>query len=183
MFMKKLAGLFFAGIMAVTVLSGCNAESGVQTESITTTPAETEKSAEINGETSAEAESTDDGIIFIGENKIEDLGGYADKNYTVDIDAATENIIKSEIIPDGSELMCSGTTLFRDETYYIIKKVFDNGSSAVTEETFWVNAESGDVYVYLDPTLPVSDNLIKFKNAVAEDDGRSRLIKIFDGNL
>lgn len=101
--MKRFLILFFIGIMAAAVLSGCNAEeSGVPTDSKATeasaeTAADVPESVE---EAFAETANASDDIFFIGENKIENFGDYADKNYAVEVDTAFENIIKSEIVPN-----------------------------------------------------------------------------------
>lgn len=119
------------------------------------------------------------GVIFLGENKVENLGGYADKNYKVTVEAAFENVLKTAIVPEVSKLVCTGTVLFKNEEYYVVKKVSESGDKVLTEVVFWVNAESGEVYVYLDPSLPVSECLSEFKNQIEADDFRSRLILVY----
>lgn len=121
----------------------------------------------------------DGGVIFIGENKAENIDGYANKNYTFDVDTAFENVLKTGIIPDNSKLLCSGAVQLKNETYYVIKRVFDNGEAMVTEDVFWVNAESGAVYVYLDPSLPVSEYLVEYKAQIEADDFRSRIVRVY----
>ena len=105
----------------------------------------------------------------------------AEPDYAVDFDTAVSNIIAAGIKADGSEFVLSGTEDSDGETYYIIVKGYDNGETVVTEEIFRVNTQNGSVYVYFDPTLPMSDYLAQFKSENDENDLQSRYIQIYGG--
>lgn len=120
---------------------------------------------------------TDADIIFF-DNQVNIEGGYADKNYAVDFDMAIANIINTGIVSYDTKFLCLGTSILNDKIYYVIDTSYDNGDSVIAEEKFWVNTESGVVYVYFDPTLPVSEHFAWYKKQIDEDDFRSRLIKV-----
>lgn len=133
--------------------------------------------AAADAETYSSTESTYENIIFIGD-KVNISGGYSGKNYAVSFEAAAENIAKTDAVSEETGFLCFGTAVLEDNIYYVIGTGSDNGSSFVTENTFWVNTESGEVYAYLDPMLPAGEYLAEFKNQIEDDDLRSRLIKI-----
>lgn len=120
---------------------------------------------------------TDADIIFF-DNQVNIEGEYADKNYTISFDMAITNIINTNIMPYDTKFLCLGISALDDKTYYVIATTYDNGNSVITKDKFWINTESGVVYVYFDPSLPVSENLAQYKNQIEKDDFRSRLIKI-----
>lgn len=105
----------------------------------------------------------------------------ADTGYTVDFDTAVSNIIAAGVEAKNSEFVLSGTEDSDGETYYRIVKGFDNGEAVVTEDVFRVNTENGSVYIYFDPTLPMSDYAAQFKSENDKDDPQSRYIQIYDG--
>lgn len=105
----------------------------------------------------------------------------AEPDYAVDFDTAVSNIIAAGVEADSSEFVLSGTEDSDGETYYIIVKGYDNGETVVTKEIFRVNTENGSVYVYFDPTLPMSDYLAQFKSEDDENDPQSRYIQIYGG--
>lgn len=105
----------------------------------------------------------------------------AEPEYAVDFDTAVSNIIAAGVEADNSEFVLSGTENSDGETYYKIVKGYDNGETVSAEEIFRVNTENGSVYVYFDPTLPMSDYLAQFKSEDDENDPQSRYIKIYGG--
>lgn len=106
----------------------------------------------------------------------------AEPEYAVDFDTAVSNIIAAGVEADNSEFVLLGITEDPDgETYYNIIKDYDIGEAVVTEEIFRVNTENGSVYVYFDPTLPMSDYLVQFKSESDENDPQSRYIQIYGG--
>ena len=105
----------------------------------------------------------------------------AEPDYAVDFDTAVSNIIAAGVEADSSEFVLSGTEDSDGETYYIIVKGYDNGETVSAEEIFRVNTENGSVYVYFDPTLPMSGYLAQFKSETDENDPQSRYIQIYGG--
>ena len=128
-------------------------------------------------ETYSSTENTDENIIFIGD-KVNIYGGYSEETYAVSFEAAAANITETDAVSPDTNFLCYGTAVLKDDIYYVIGAGCNNGSSFVSENTFWVNTESGEVYAYLDPMLPAGGYLAEFKDQIENDDLRSRLIKI-----
>ncbi|MBD5138886.1 MAG: hypothetical protein HDT24_06240 [Ruminococcus sp.] len=106
----------------------------------------------------------------------------AEPEYALDFDTAVSNIIAAGVEADSSEFVLLGITEDSDgEAYYNIIKGYDIGEAVSTEEIFRVNTENGSVYVYFDPTLPMSDYLAQFKSENDENDPQSRYIQIYGG--
>lgn len=105
----------------------------------------------------------------------------AEPEYAVDFDTAVSNIIAAGVEAKNSEFVLSGTEDSDGETYYRIIKGFDNGEAVAAEDVFRVNTENGSAYIYLDPTLPMSDYAAQFKSENDKDDPQSRYIQIYDG--
>ncbi|MBQ8781453.1 MAG: hypothetical protein IJZ72_07260 [Oscillospiraceae bacterium] len=114
--------------------------------------------------------------IIVGEYEISSTA--AGEKYDVSTEAACDKIMDTGICPSSCKFLCSGIARTSNEDYYVIDSISEKGDIVTKECTFWVQCDSGEVYVYFDPTLHYSDFYDRFRFSADENDGRSRLIKI-----
>lgn len=105
----------------------------------------------------------------------------SDENeFTINSEKAMSDLIDALVISEkwreDFKLICPGMAALNKEAYYQITLNSENDFSYSNIATFWVNANSGAIYLKYDPTLDAGRYFSEFSGDIPEDDGRTRLV-------
>lgn len=116
--------------------------------------------------------------IFI--DNAEYLNNYNENEFRINSEMAMADLIdlliEAEKWQDNYKLICSGMVTLECESYYQITLSTENSFSYSDVGTFWINADSGMIYLRYDPTLDTNGYFSEFAINISEDDYRTRLI-------
>lgn len=117
-------------------------------------------------------------VLFI--DNAEYLNSYNENEFIINSESAMSDLIdllvESEKWQENFKLICTGMVTLEYESYYQITLSTENSISYSDVGTFWVNADSGMIYLKYDPTLDANGYFYEFAINIAEDDYRTRLI-------
>ena len=153
-----------AVILASVMLIGCVQAKDTETVSVS------ETSLSESGNKADESN-----ILFL--DNIEQVTETGD--HTISYEEASDRIMLTKAYPEGKELLLKSTVQASGRTFYVISAVYDNGDTVSAERTFWADVQTGDIYLYYDPTTMPYEQYSEYIGEISEDDGRSRLIAIY----
>lgn len=152
-----------AVILASVMLIGCVQAKDTETVSVS------ETSLSESGNKADESN-----ILFL--DNIEQVTETGD--HTISYEEASDRIMLTKAYPEGKALLLKSTVQASGRTFYVISAVYDNGDTVSAERTFWADVQTGDIYLYYDPTTMPYEQYSEYIGEISEDDGRSRLIAI-----
>ena len=153
-----------AVILASVMLIGCVQAKDTETVSVS------ETSLSESGNKADESN-----ILFL--DNIEQVTETGD--HTISYEEASDRIMLTKAYPEGKALLLKSTVQASGRTFYVISAVYDNGDTVSAERTFWADVQTGDIYLYYDPTTMPYEQYSEYIGEISEDDGRSRLIAIY----
>lgn len=157
--MKKIKTA--AVIAAAVMLIGCAQAKNTEIDPISETSL-----------SESENEADESNIIF--PDNIEQVTQIKDN--PISFDEASDRIMLTKAYPEGRKLLLKSTVQASGRTFYVISAVYDNGDTVSAERTFWADVQTGDIYLYFDPTTMPHEQYSEYVGEISEDDGRSRLI-------
>lgn len=131
-------------------------------------------------EISAEAAVASD-MTFIDD--AEYYNTYDASKFALSSDEAMSDIIdiliSSEKWKNGFKLICTGTAALNMDMFYQITLSDENDFTCPRIAVFWVDTQSGEVYLKFDPTLDSTGLFSEFSSNISESDLRTRLISFY----
>lgn len=150
-----------AVILASVMLIGCVQAKDTETVSVSETSL------------SESGNKADESSIIFPDN----IGQVTEiKDNPISFDEASDRIMLTKAYPEGKELLHKSTVKAVGRTFYVIAAVYDNGDTLSAERTFWADVQTGDIYLYYDPTTMPYEQYSEYVGEISDDDGRSRLI-------
>lgn len=108
------------------------------------------------------------------------LGNYDENEFAVSSEKAMSDLIDalvtSEKWREEFKLNYSGMAVLEQEAYYQITLSTENEFSYSNIGVFWVNADSGAIYLKFDPTLDAEGYFSELSGDIPKEDSRTRLI-------
>lgn len=170
--MKKIKLLL--PILLLLIFSSCTAETAAGTATEPTEPI----AEEILSEKAQQFSNPEQTEIFTEHAEI--LTDYDVNDLPVRSEQAMSDLIDALILSEKwleeFKLICSDMVTSDQEAYYQITLNTENEYLYSRIATFWVNANSGAIYLEFDPTLDNKGYFSEFSGDIPEDDFRTRLI-------
>ena len=108
------------------------------------------------------------------------LGNYDENEFAVSSEKAMSDLIDALVTSEKwweeFKLNYSGMAVLEQEAYYQITLSTENEFSYSNIGVFWVNADSGAIYLKFDPTLDAEGYFSELSGDIPKEDSRTRLI-------